>query len=126
MRRRLRGRETREIAESHAGPLLDGGPSFHAVVIHSLGKTGKFLQIVERQLERAIHHSGNFESPLASLRLIPYGNSFRHVVAWQSIAGKMRPGECSVHMSVSQQRTLDDFILSLRVSQQSLGAFRTA
>src|SRR5437762_2364792 len=116
MRRRLRAGEAREIAEPHAGPLLNGRPSFYAIVIHSLGKTGKFLQIVERQLERTIHHSGNFESPLASLRLIPYGNSFRHVVAWQSIAGKMRPGECSVHMNVSQQRALDDFIFSLGIS----------
>src|SRR5207248_2662576 len=73
-----------------------------------------------------IHHSGDLESPLSSLRFVPYRNSFRHVVAWQSVAGEVRPGECSVHMRVSQKRALDDFILSLRISEQSLRAFWTA
>jgi len=122
----LRTGETREVAESHASPLFNGGPSFHAVVIHSLGKSREFLQIIERQFERMIHHSGNFEGPLASLGLIPNRNSLRHVVARQSVASEVRPGESGIHVSVSQKRALDHFILSLRIPEQSLCAFWTA
>src|SRR6266550_637379 len=126
MRGRLSAREAREVAESHASPLLNGRPSFHAVVIHPLGKPWKFLQIIERQPERMIHHSRNFESPFASLRLVPYRNVFRDVVARKSIASLVRSGKRGIHMSMPQKRAFDDFIFSLCIPEQPFCAFWTA
>src|SRR5689334_21343620 len=106
VRTAIDSRESSEIREPHTGTRCDGGPTFHAEMVHAVPDPREAREVLEREAKWTAYQAIDLERPLPTRLFVPHRNAIGHVIRGDRASGCMHASARAIDRGMAEEQPL--------------------